>query len=347
MESLPSSRLLLSAYPCRLPHVSIDGGELFFGRLRDESAGDAEIELLERADGRTPFGEILGRSPHLMLAAGRTRHAVWLGRPLGAQSGEPRTAAGPLSLVLGAHPGDAELSMGGLVLQHDAERFVHLCCFSRQVETRVPEAFGSALEVTAIRRDESALAAAVLGMEVRHLDLPEYVLRQSNDGRARMILPPDEIEAALRIALHEVISELAPAQVYAPAALGNHPDQRMIFDAVLDLYEQEVFPETRWHLYENFPLSTAYLHVDDFLARFEGSYLEPAPWFEEVTGAVAEKLALVEIFRSRLDPACRPLLFEVGRRNSRLARLARLDRDPFGGAGCERFWTLGDATLFP
>jgi LmbE family N-acetylglucosaminyl deacetylase len=343
MHHLPSSRLLLSAYPCRLPHVGIDGGELFFGRRKDDLAGDAEREFLELADGRTSFGEILGRRPHLMMAAGMSRHAVWLSASL-----EPGpAAAGPLCLLLGAHPGDVELSMAGLILRRgrrglrgeEAARFVHLCCFSRQIETQVPDAFGSPLELTAIRRDESHLADAVLGIETRYLDLPEYVLRQTHEDRARLILPPDEMEAALRIALHEILAELAPEQVYAPAAVGDHPDQRMIFDAVLELYEQESFPGVSYHLYENFPLSASYLNVDGFLSRFEGSYLGLDPWFEEVGGILAEKLTLAEIFRSRLDLACRPLLFEVAARNARLARLA-------DGAGSERFWTLRDAALY-
>jgi LmbE family N-acetylglucosaminyl deacetylase len=354
VQTLPSSRLLLSACPCRLPHVAVDDGEVFFGRLRDEAADDAERELLELADGRTTFGEILALRPHLIGAAARTRHLVWLAAPLvpPATPAPPAEPAGPLCLLLGAHPGDVELSLGGLVRQRrGSARFVHLCCFSRQVETRLPEAFASALEVTAIRRDEAQLAAAVLGLEVRYLDLPEFVLRQSPDRRERLILPPEEVEAALRIALHEAIAELAPAEVYAPAALGGHPDRRMLFDAVLDGFEQATFPGVRYHLYEDFPHAAAALHVDDFLARFEGAYLAPEPWFEEVSGALAEKLTVAELFRSRLDLGCRPLLWEVGRRNFRLARLGpSSETGPETGpegAVCERFWTLRDATLFP
>jgi LmbE family N-acetylglucosaminyl deacetylase len=330
---LPSSRLLFSAYPCRLPHVRIEAGEVYFGRLKDAEAGDAEREFLALADGRTPFAEIFGLRPHLLAAAGASRHAVWLSSPLAAPQ---LPAGGPRSLLLAAHPGDVELSMGGLVLRRrHAGRFTLLNCFSRQLATRSPEAFGSRQEVTAIRRDESWLAATVLGTETRYLDFPELALRRQGAAGERVTLPAGELATAVKLALHDAIDELAAEHVYAPAAAGESPDQRMIFDAVLDLYEEDYFPATRYHFYENVPLAASYLNVDDFLSRFEGSYLGLAPWFEEIDGVLAEKLTLLEIFRSRLDFGSRRLLAEMGRRNAHLARR---------GADCaERFWTLRDA----
>jgi LmbE family N-acetylglucosaminyl deacetylase len=327
---------MLSAYPRRLPHVSIETGRLFFGGLEDTGAGEAEREFLALADGRTSFGDLLARHPHLLAAAAMTRYAVWLSSPLAPL---PRPAAGQHGLILASHPGDAELSMGGFLLRHrGTDRFTQLVCFSRQLETRAPEAFPSRREVTAIRRDESHLAAAILGIETRYLDLPEYVMRHAPREAERLVLPPEEIEAAVRLALYDAIAELAPTHLYAPAAVGGHPDQRMIFDAVLELYEADYFPGLSVHLYENFPLSASYLHVDDFLSRFEGSYLEPVPWCEDSTGVLAEKLTLLEVFRSRLDLGHRQLLLEVSRRSARLERRA--------AAAAERFWTLREAALY-
>ncbi len=340
---LPSSRLLLSACPCRLPHVRIVDGEVFFGALRDPGVGEAEREFLELADGRTPFADILGQRPWLMAAAGMSRHAVWLPSAL-----EPQAAAGPRCLVLGAHPGDAELSMGGFLLnRRGAARFTLLNLFSRQIETRVPDAFGSRVQVTAVRRDESALAAIMTRIETLHRDLPEYVLRQTGNEDERMPMPGQDVETAVRIALYDAMAELAPEHVYAPAAIGNHPDQRLLFDAVLELFEEDCFPGVSYHLYENVPLAASYLNVDDFLSRFEGSYLDPEPWFEDVTGVLAEKLTLLEIFRSRLDLASRRLLLEIARRNARLERhgLAR-HSDAGMDAGLERFWTLREVALY-
>ncbi len=330
---LPSSRLLFSAYPCRLPHVSVADGEVAFGRLKDADAGDAEREFLALADGRTPFAEIFGQGPHLLAAAGASRHAVWLSSPLAA----PRPpAGGTRSLLVAAHPGDVELSMGGLVLRRrGSERFTLLNCFSRQLATRAPQAFGSPQEITAIRRDESWLAAAVLGTETQYLDFPEHALRGAGAAGERLTAPAAELAAAVKLALHDAIAELAAVHVYAPAAVGNSPDQRLLFDAVLALYEEDYFPATRFHFYENVPLAASYLNVDDFLSRFEGSYLGLAPWFEEIGGVLADKLTLLEIFRSRLDFGSRRLLAEIGHRNARLERR--------GNEFAERFWTLRDA----
>jgi LmbE family N-acetylglucosaminyl deacetylase len=331
---LPSLRLLLSAYPCRLPHVSIEGGETYLGRLKDPEVGDAEREFLAAADGRTRFAEILARGPHL-LAAGASRYAVWLSRPLGTP---PPPAAGERCLLLGAHPGDVELSMGGWALRRRGEaRLTLLNCFTRQLATRLPESFGRRAEVTAVRRDESWLAAGILGVESRSLDLPEHALRHAEDGLQRLTLPPEELESALATALCDTLAELVPDHLYAPAALGDDPDQRLLFDLLLELYDEGRFPGTRFHFYENFPPAASHLNVDDFLARFEGSYLDLDPWFEETAGVLPEKLALLEVFRSRLGLDRRPLLLAVGRRNARLARLA--------AAGAERFWTLRDAAL--
>lgn len=219
-----------------------------------------------------------------------------------------------------------------------AARFTQLCCFSCQLETRVPSAFGSRGEVTSIRRDESQLAAAILGIETRHLDFPEFVLRHTANDQERLVLPAAQLETAVKLSLYDAIAELAPSHLYAPAAIGNHPDQRMIFNAVLEFYEADYFPGTRFHLYENFPLSASYLNVDDFLSRFEGSYFEPVPWYEDITGVLAEKLTLLEIFRSRLDLGCRQLLHEVGRQTARLERRA--------AAAGERFWTLREVALY-
>jgi LmbE family N-acetylglucosaminyl deacetylase len=338
----PGARLALSAYPCRLPHVVLEQGQLFFGGLLDPEAGAAECRFLALADGKTPFAAILTAEPSAMGAAAASRHAVWLAQPLDrlAPAAAARAGGGPRCLLVGAHPGDVALSMGGLVLVRGKQaRFTELCCFSRQIETRVPRAFASQVAVTAVRRDESHLAAAVLGIDTRHLDLPEYVLRQTADARDRMLLAPPEFEAAVRIALHDAIVELAPDQVFAPAAAGNHPDQRLIFDAIVELFERGDFPGTSYHLYENVPLAVAHLHVDDFLARFEGSYLEACAWYEEITEVLPQKLSLLEIFRSRLDLSFRPLLAAVARRDALLA-----DLPP--GSAAERFWTLREAAIY-
>jgi LmbE family N-acetylglucosaminyl deacetylase len=321
-----SSRLLLSAFPCRLPHVRIGQEGTFFGGVKDPEVSDAERQFLEHADGRTPFAEILSKGPHL-LAGGVSRYAIWLSRPLGTP---PSPAAGERCLLLGAHPGDVELSMGGFVLRHRGKaRFT--------LATRIPESFGSRTEVTAIRRDESMLAAAVLGVEARFLDLPEHALRHTENGLQRLTLPPDEMASALATAVFDTVAELAPDHIYAPAPLGSQPDQQLLFDILLELYEEECFPGTVYHFYESYPLAASHLNVDDFLSRFEDSYLQLTQWSEEIADVLSEKTVLLEIFRSRIGLDQRALLLDVGVRN---ARLARLD------AAAERFWTLGQAVLF-
>lgn len=105
-------------------------------------------------------------------------------------------------LVIGAHPDDAEIGMGGtiLALQRAGHRVTILDLTDGEPTPRgTPE----------LRRQESAEAAAVLGVGRVTLDLPNRYLQ-------------DTIEARRRVA--EVIRLRRPELIFAPYWQDAHPD---------------------------------------------------------------------------------------------------------------------------
>jgi len=116
-------------------------------------------------------------------------------------------------LAIFAHRDDAELGCGGtlagLVRRGRRTGILDLTC--GEMGTR-----GSA----AIRAEEAARAAAVLGVAVReNLDLPDAGVTNSADTRR---------------ALGAVIRRLRPQVVIAPAQQGRHPDHRVAAELVRD-----------------------------------------------------------------------------------------------------------------
>jgi N-acetylglucosamine malate deacetylase 1 len=110
-------------------------------------------------------------------------------------------------LVIGAHPDDAEVHVGGILAlaARNGLRAAILDLTSGDLGTR-----GSA----ATRRDEAMASAAILGVERHILDLPD----------ARF----DEGEAN-RLKLMAQFRALRPAVVILPAPEDRHPDHRRAF----------------------------------------------------------------------------------------------------------------------
>lgn len=110
-------------------------------------------------------------------------------------------------LVIGAHPDDAEVHVGGL-LALAATRGLQAAILdltSGDLGTRgTPET----------RRLEATEAARILGVQRLILDLPDARFEESNTERDRII---------------RVLRELRPAVVILPHPEDHHPDHRRIF----------------------------------------------------------------------------------------------------------------------
>jgi LmbE family N-acetylglucosaminyl deacetylase len=327
-------------YPCLLPVAAYFPDDVRMGRVVLPPVSPTELQLVPGLDGATTYADLIDRNPAYENLSSFMDHLVWWDRPLEKRRLAPRGG----DLVISAHPDDVEFSMGGwLIRQRNRREITHAICFSQLSDTRLPEAFLSPCEVTAVRRSESTMTARMLGLCNVEFNLPDFGLRNRDQ-------PPDQFEprerAAARllgIELCRLIERTAPHTIFAPAAIGNHPDHRIVFDAMLEIFEADRFPGTTIHFYEDVPYSAQYRHIDSFLSRFETSYIAVRPWVEDISDALALKLTLCDVYRSQAWPNQRELLEAIAVRTAEFAE----PRDQSGGAitAAERFWTLGESVL--
>jgi len=327
-----SLRLDFRAYPMRLPHFVFRDGELCFGAQPLRAATEDEAAFAAECDGKTLFRDLMARYPGATGFAASAPYLTWFPKPIGQENSQ---SGGEHWLVIAPHPDDAELSMGGTLLNRPPDtRVTQAVCFSYAVHTIFPASFASPAEVSAIRQDEGALAALASGAEAEFFGYPEFKLRETILGENHLLDNEVVIKAALKLRIIASIDRAAPTQVFAPASIGNHPDHRMIFDIIVELVDEDRFPTITFHLYEDFPYCASYQAVDDFLSRFEHSYLDVKTWHNPITDVLSEKTAVADIYRTQFRRSLDTHLVAVA---ERVALTGPRDES----TAAERFWTLG------
>jgi LmbE family N-acetylglucosaminyl deacetylase len=137
------------------------------------------------------------------------------------------------------------------------------------------------------RLAEDAAAAEVLGCAVAYLDQPEAEYRDN---------VPADLEAAA-----EAVARLLPgaAEIWAPAAIGGHPDHRAAREAVLLAVGRLADPPPVY-LYADLPYSVHY-GWPSWVARSHGRHwLDPDRWLNR------------DLRKRGLDPdRLEPLVFEL------------------------------------
>ncbi|WP_010273795.1 bacillithiol biosynthesis deacetylase BshB1 [Paenibacillus senegalensis] len=130
-------------------------------------------------------------------------------------------------LVIGAHPDDAEIGMGGTIAKHvEAGKLVGICDLTF--------AEMSSNGTVALRKEEAEAAAKVLGLSVRsNLGLPDRGLSMAKEQI-------DEITLAIR--------KYRPRVVFAPYYKDRHPDHvtcsHMVKEAVFNAKLRNYLPDT-------------------------------------------------------------------------------------------------------
>jgi len=335
-----------------LPHFSMADGGLYFGDSYLRAMDPDEVAFAAQCTGQKSFREIIAE---MQSAAGRAATApylTWLSEPLRAESpavttdgavvesaaATDVTKAGGRWLVLSPHPDDAELSLGGtLFARPEGVDAVNVICFSDLLYTQFAQAFPQAFAVNAVRRDEALLAGAAMGVGVEFLGFPELAYRQAMASEESFLNIEKDIRQALKLRLLHVIRKYRPTHVFAPAGIGDHGDHRMIFDCVIEFVDDDIFPDTTFHLFEDFPYSASQQAVDDFLSRFEYSYLDVVTHFHDTSAYVARKAAVTDIYRSQFR---RGITDHVVRAGTRTAAIAAKGT-PEAKASAERYWTIG------
>ena len=186
------------------------------------------------------------------------------------------------------------------------------------------------------------MTTAMLGIRCVDFELPDFELRTREIPDGEFPEREQDVENLLRIALHRLIVETKPREIFAPAAIGNHPDHRLVFKIMLDFFDSNRFPGTKIHFYEDIPYAASYYEIDNFLARFETSYITVRPWVEEISPVLNLKKTLCEVYRSQASPGFTELVERIAVRTAEF-----LDPPPGANAtrAAERFWMLDESVL--
>ena len=156
------------------------------------------------------------------------------------------------ALVLSPHLDDAAFSCGGtMALLADAGwQVVMVTAFTRSVlpvegfalACVLDKGLPGTVDYMALRREEDRVAARLLGVEPRWLDMLEAPHR--GYGSAPALFGPavagDDVWRELAGHVRALLRELRPALVLAPQGLGSHIDHRQMIRAVLDAGAERV-----------------------------------------------------------------------------------------------------------
>jgi hypothetical protein len=317
------------AVPFVLPHVSCNGGEVYFGGRFLASVTAAEAKFLSVCDGTRTLAEAaqFARVDARFVA----RIGPWLLWWHSALGEAPSQAVPVDRIVLTGRPENAWLSIGGRILQESPRmNTLVVTCFGSSGGVGCAPGYPDCTENAFALRDEAAVAARVGRVTQEVWEFPDRALRN------HLPIGPDAcrstISEALRAAFRAVLAHHEPAAIFVPAAMGDDEDHRLLFTTALELFADGSFTG-ELHVYEDVPVVSGYRYIDEFLSRFENSYFDFREYYVDITESAAAKSSLVDVFRFRCDPENVRRWVKSAERNSTLAGMA-------GSRSAERFWKL-------
>lgn len=315
------------------PHMTCLGNDVYFGTFPLAQLTTVEARFLHECDGSRTLAECAkAATADAVCVARLSSWLLWWERPV-PSAPMPK---GPIDrLVLAARHTAPWLGMGGrLALDAASKRTLVVTCFGSLGENRFVEAFPSASEVSAACHDEVELVARLTGVQQQIWDFPD-------DARRQMLfttgLDVDDLAAdTTRAQVLDLIESLRPSEVFAPAALDSSADALLLFNTVLSSFATGNL-EAELHFYEDAPVIDGCRPIDEFLARFENSYLAPQTYYVDIAPAFHEKSALASGFRCTIDQHDATAWLQSAARNGSLAL-------PTTGFA-ERFWRLDAAAV--
>ena len=298
MSASQISSLVLDprSFPVLKPHISCVGTDVYFGSFPLAQLTPVEAEFLRACTGDRSLADSARiANADAACVARLSSWLLWWGRPVLSAAISP----GPVArLVLGARHSAPWLGMGGRTLiEAPGLRTLVVNCFGSLGDSPFVDAFPSLSEVSAASRDEAALLSRLAGVQHSIWEFPDSMLRETlvDSGRDVETLAA----TALQNQLLALIASLRPSQIFAPAALDGSPDAVLLFESMLSAFAGGLF-EGELHFYEDVPPLDGYRAIDEFMSRFENSYLSPRAYDVDITSAFQEKSALVSALRCNI-----------------------------------------------
>lgn len=297
-------------FPVLLPHFDIGPEGLYLGESLVCQLSQEEKIYCKLCDGQHSLDQILKGLPTIDPPEEVLPYMLQLQAPIGNRRNESKDAE--RILIISPNPESAFLAMGGSLSMNENATMRLLVCFKQQEQTHLPEVFSNRTETSAVRNDEAHWAAQICGIELRGLNYPEFSLRRQSEG-----FSPDsemQIAGALKAAILTEIDDFRPSRIYAPAAIGEHPDHMMVHQMTIDIFKRAMFPDTRYLLYREYPYALNYGKIDEALTRMEATYISVKERFVTLSEKAIKQEVFMDLFFSLYDPTEISLLNHIQKR---------------------------------
>jgi hypothetical protein len=329
----PCRRMAPQSHPIALPHITWSRDTLYFCGRAARSASREDWMRLVQCDGSKTLLELASSRDEARTIAAAAPWLLWWENRLGAVTAGD---SGRITrLVLSPGVETAWLGMGGRLLMDAATCPTKvITCFGLTARTVESLAFLTPGDLAAITRDESSLAARLAGVTQERWEFPARELRPPGDRQSRSNV--DWLKNMLREVIQQLLTGVAPKEIFVPMAVEPGSDAGVLLDVILSMYVDGLLEASQVHIFESSPLARGHRPVDEFLSRFEKSYLHLQEYFVPLAARGLQKGSHLEVFRSCIDNPLREAWLASAARNATLSHGWLLRDDESGFA--ERFW---------
>lgn len=201
------------------------------------------------------------------------------------------------ALVLAPHPDDAAFSVGGLLHKRIFAPVTIVTVFGKTSFLGVHGFQDGAGEATSIRRAEDAAFAATIGADVISCDLPDASVRLGPSVEV-IFGDAEAMPAELPTTLADIVREVRPAVILAPAALGGHVDHRVIRALAPGLAQS---CDAALAYYEDLPYA-GWIAPDEIAVHLASIPGNPQPLDVRLDDAMAMKLSSIMLYGTQAAP---------------------------------------------
>lgn len=300
------------------PHNRVRDRKLFFMiSNRPILEWSAEEALLyESIDGRKTVAELekMHTGAHNRLLRWQAAAIIELIPPVAAP-------ASPHLVVIEPHMDDAVLSAGGRLLHRRGQCRVTILSVVKWSNFTsyllLKRDFLNVRDITDLRQQESTLAASLLGADHRCLDWTDAPLRfwpaerwslatvetfaAAPDTFVNQFPDPGDV-SQLAERLGDILSALAPTELWIPMGLGDHVDHRTTRSACLRMLAgaRERFAHVPVVMYEDVPYAShTATQAAQISAALASNGMRLVRCTEDITDVLEEKLRVASVYASQ------------------------------------------------